>query len=420
MNSGFSDNFMRGAQLVLQAHGIKNQREQQQWMQKLWQSRLETEGLTRERLTRDMENEEILMAQDAMQKERMRKAMQGAFGIEETGGIRSMDIPAPGQEGPWMRNRMTGMLPSLAESGDIDTFTKMAQMLMPKEGQGWKPGSFQEAVDYEKAKQKPSNINTQYFKTPDEAIASIKPPPGYNVTADLTNYGWQPKTVPQPGNIYIGMTPGGGVAVGPSRGTPNVNIVGEGGGLPPILPKTSPQLPAQQLEGISQGINALKQLTVMERNISASGIGTGLLRKGTAALGVDPKAQQFEAAKKQMKLAAQAMIKGIPSNFDVQTVIDTLPDLSSAESNNKIRIELARDITKTILKNAIGYYLYNRVAIPPFMLQQAKALGVDMQNVRPWDGKTDPLQEAIDKSGILSDIGTPQAQRPRFNILEVR
>jgi len=157
MNSGFSDNFMRGAQLVLQAHGIKDQKEQQQWMQKLWQSRLETEGLQREHLTRGMENEEMSMAQDAMQKERTRKAMQGAFGMEQIntpfgGTITTRDIPPPGQEESWIRQRTMNMLPALAETGDIGSFTNLAKELFKNQ-----PESFESKMrlEQEKAKLRP-------------------------------------------------------------------------------------------------------------------------------------------------------------------------------------------------------------------------------------------------------------------------
>ena len=160
MNSGFSDNFMRGAQLVLQAHGIKDQKEQQQWMQKLWQSRLETEGLERKQTESGIEREK-------------------QFETEMSSAMTPPGYETPGQT-MGMEWDVQQAMPVLRKYYPNEYLKYATQMMKPRGETGWKPGSFEEAIAYEKAKvglkpekpEKPTNMPPWYDALGTEIMGS--------------------------------------------------------------------------------------------------------------------------------------------------------------------------------------------------------------------------------------------------------
>ena len=144
-------------------------------------------------------------------------------------------------------------------------------------------------------------------------------------------------------------------------------------------------------ETISGALSALEQLDTMETYIGETGRLKGLWSKAGAWAGTNEDAIKFEAARNNLKLAAQSIVKGIPSNFDVSTVIDTLPALTLPQETNKQRIKVTRGITKNLLYNTISFYKNTKQALPSEIIAQAKAFGIDINNVPKWDGKGDPL-----------------------------
>jgi len=56
-------------------------------------------------------------------------------------------------------------------------------------------------------------------------------------------------------------------------------------------------MPSNQLENVTSGINALRQLDILEANLGASGIGTGTINKGLAAFGMHQSAQNSKLLK---------------------------------------------------------------------------------------------------------------------------
>lgn len=144
-------------------------------------------------------------------------------------------------------------------------------------------------------------------------------------------------------------------------------------------------------ETVSGALSALGQLDTMETYIGETGRVKGLWSKAGAWIGTNEDAIKFESARNNMKLAAQSIVKGIPSNFDVQTVIDTLPALWLPQAANKQRIKVSREITKNVLYNAISFYKNTNQSFPPQIVEQAKSFGINVDNVPKWDGKGDPL-----------------------------
>jgi hypothetical protein len=147
-------------------------------------------------------------------------------------------------------------------------------------------------------------------------------------------------------------------------------------------PKPLPEAAQGDLSG---ALDALRALDTIEGGIGESGVVEGRVSKGQAALGFNERAIDFETARNNLKLAAQSLIKGIPSNFDVQTVINTLPDLTLPESVNRSRLEFTRQVTADLIRGKIAFYKGTGYNIPPLLVQRASALGVNVDDVAPVD-----------------------------------
>lgn len=117
---------MQGAQLFLQAQGIKDRREQELWMRRLQGSQMQTQGLEQQMLI-----QKIAEQQEASGKRRVYEtALKGAFGPRPIGGgaFTERDIPPPGQESQWFMQKAG---PIMMEH-DPGGFLKLAQGLQDK------------------------------------------------------------------------------------------------------------------------------------------------------------------------------------------------------------------------------------------------------------------------------------------------
>lgn len=152
-----------------------------------------------------------------------------------------------------------------------------------------------------------------------------------------------------------------------------------------------PPPPAVQ-ETVSGALSALEQLDTMEKYINESGRIKGLWSMAGAWIGTNEDAIKFNSARNNLKLAAQSIIKGIPSNYDVESVVDTMAALWLPQATNKIRIKIAREATKNLLYNVISFYKNTKQAFPPQVVEQAKSFGINVDDVPKWDGKGDPLK----------------------------
>ena len=129
-----------------------------------------------------------------------------------------------------------------------------------------------------------------------------------------------------------------------------------------------------------------------------------------------PELKEFDALRGQMKLAAQSIIKGTPSNFDVQVVIDTLPNYWVPHSVNMQRIGASKALTTQLIKDSIAYQLTVYGGVPKALAERAMTAGIDVNALQGlWKPGTDPLAgtaalyQKISESGIL-DGETPEAK----------
>lgn len=180
----------------------------------------------------------------------------------------------------------------------------------------------------------------------------------------------------------------------PQTGTQPVSAGGTSGGVPAIAQPIS----QESQEQISQGFNTLRMLDILEENVGETGLLTGVASRLGVALGTDPGAIDFQTARNQLVLQAQALIAGIPSNYDVQLYERTVPQLIAPESVNRRKISTARDITKELIKDTIAFNKFTNRRIPDEIMKQAREFNIDPDKVESYGGQGDPLQNSIDKS----------------------
>jgi hypothetical protein len=136
-------------------------------------------------------------------------------------------------------------------------------------------------------------------------------------------------------------------------------------------------LPQDAQDNLKLAQSAARQIQVFESNLSRSGPLEGRLRGAANVFGWGG-IEDWEAARNNIKLAAQAIIKGIPSDFDVRTLETTLPDINLPENRNQARIQELKLQFQGLIRDAISYYQGKNYDIPPHIYDMAKQFGVNV------------------------------------------
>jgi len=189
-------------------------------------------------------------------------------------------------------------------------------------------------------------------------------------------------------------------SIDPATGQPIQSVISRpqaakmaGSGQANLGPSASLKpVPSAVQDNLMQGLQAIKALDQMEAGLSETGRLKGVLSKGQVFVGENPKAISFETARNNFRLSAQAMIKGIPSNFDVQTVIDTIPAMTLPESVNTERAKFARSVFNDLIKQSVAFYKGKGFDIPGEIIDQARLLKIDIGSVSPFTG-LDPFEK---------------------------
>jgi len=79
-----------------------------------------------------------------------------------------------------------------------------------------------------------------------------------------------------------------------------------------------------------------------------------------------------------LKVNAQAIIKGIPSNFDVQTFIKTIPNPDDTPQEAKTKIETSRKMLYNTVRTALENHQKANRLIPDYVFERAKAMGLEV------------------------------------------
>lgn len=131
-------------------------------------------------------------------------------------------------------------------------------------------------------------------------------------------------------------------------------------------------LPSADLKNINGAFNAISLLDTIERNYQEATnvpvIGEWLM-KGKARLGKEG-ALAFKNSLEQLKVLAQDIIKGIPSNFDVQNFINSLPKADDSEQEVLSKVKMSKGILMDAIKTGMQNYGSLNYNIPPILQEK--------------------------------------------------
>ena len=159
--------------------------------------------------------------------------------------------------------------------------------------------------------------------------------------------------------------------------------------MPPGAPKVTrveieqKALPEKAQNEFESGLRTLNSLKAMRDGLSKTGIIEGRWQKLKIAVGAgDPEAINFQTAVDNFRVDAQSLIKGIPSDFDVRTFINTLPDLKLPENVNDARMKWHEKNIHLLLALKIGYYKNLGYKVPPEIADIAAGYGVNVNDIK--------------------------------------
>ena len=115
---------------------------------------------------------------------------------------------------------------------------------------------------------------------------------------------------------------------------------------------------------MNSAFSGFKDLKMIVENIKEGVPFFGGLKRITSTLGLDRGATEFLTGQDGTLVSSTAaLIKGIPSDFDVQNLKNTLPSISQGDSVNIIRAKRLQRMYNDIVKNALAWHsgLGNRI-----------------------------------------------------------
>ena len=123
-------------------------------------------------------------------------------------------------------------------------------------------------------------------------------------------------------------------------------------------------IPGPVQDAMNSAFSGFKDLKMIVDNIDEGVPFFGGLKRITSTLGLDRGATEFLTGQDGTLVSSTAaLIKGIPSEFDVQNLKNTLPSISQSDSVNIIRAKRLQRMYNDIVKNALAWHsgLGNRI-----------------------------------------------------------
>lgn len=151
-----------------------------------------------------------------------------------------------------------------------------------------------------------------------------------------------------------------------------------------------------QQESILGALRLKVLVGTMRGTVGATGVVRGFGSEAAAFLGVPGDASEFKAASDESKVAIQALIKGVPSNFDVKSFVKIIPELTKAEGRNELLLDQMDNTIDALLSGTVAFHRFSKTPIPDEIISLIEESGIDINQIQPFDGTGDPLQQAID------------------------
>jgi len=134
---------------------------------------------------------------------------------------------------------------------------------------------------------------------------------------------------------------------------------------------------AADIKSVTEAVQNLKDLNVIFDNVDEA---IPILGKPAAIIAqtfsVNLGLVEFMTAKKGLEATAiEQLVSGVPSNFDAQRIIATLPNESLAPGTNKIRIKRLNSIFSDLILNKIKHNVQLGKRVPADLVLLARELG---------------------------------------------
>ena len=124
--------------------------------------------------------------------------------------------------------------------------------------------------------------------------------------------------------------------------------------------------PPNVVESMISAIDGFKDLKMMADNYDVGIPFGGPIVRFASKLGLSPRATEFLTGKNgTLVTATSALIKGIPSDFDVQNLLNTLPGEGEGDLVNFARVKRLERVYSDIIKNYLAFYGGINYRVPP-------------------------------------------------------
>lgn len=226
---------------------------------------------------------------------------------------------------------------------------------------------------------------SRHLAVPDVGVVRVSPPGGPSSLPAPTG---APTPAPSPAAPTLPAAPAQAAPTAQSAAplapqTAPANKGGAGTVVVRAKPKPLPQGTQDDLDQLPGMWDAFQHV---ERGLKETGFVVGPLKREFAKrFGGNQDIIDFDTGFSNMRLAAQALIKGTPSNFDVTTFVETLPQAGLDPDVNKSRLAFTKTNARNLLALKIGYYKGLNYQIPPAIMDLAKKFGIDTNTINAMD-----------------------------------
>jgi hypothetical protein len=140
-----------------------------------------------------------------------------------------------------------------------------------------------------------------------------------------------------------------------------------------------PAISEDDMKGVNSAISGLVDLDMIDLDkFGGFPLVGATVAQVAQTFGVSTAMAEFLTGQRGLLVqSVDALVKGIPSDFDVRNILATLPDPSLAPGTNEIRIERLEKIFKDIIVNTVKFNLQMGKTVPHNYIDAAIAAGGD-------------------------------------------
>jgi len=183
-----------------------------------------------------------------------------------------------------------------------------------------------------------------------------------------------------------------------------------------------PAISEDDMKGVNSAILGLQDLDMIDLDkFGGFPIVGATVAQVAQTFGISTSMAEFLTGQRGLLVqSVDALVKGIPSDFDVRNILATLPNPSLAPGTNEIRIERLEKIFKDIIVNTVKFNLQMGKTVPHKYIDAAVAAGGDgvAAEIRSLmqgggdQGRMDYLNkigvvEGFTRQGYIDEFGDP-------------